>query len=618
MSGILGVWNSQKPTPWQKMLEDLKVLGANGQGDWHDPSVGLSLGRTQLFNTPESCLEPPVVEFQGCVLVWDGRLDNRDSLLLGRSDVTDAQLIIESYRRWGVDCLSHLTGEFSFILWDALRDLLFVGCDVVGGRTLAYFWDGQTLLLSSRVLTLLFHPQVSRELDPLYVAHTLCNFWAHPPGLTPFAKIKRLRPGFALMLQSGKLQQRKVGQLTKPDRYESPRSSEIYYEEFWHLLDRSVKDRLRNHRPVCTTLSGGLDSTTVTISLLNYLPTIDAFSNITTIFPEFDERKSIQSFLEQYPQVRWHGINGDRAWALSEPWERLPATDDPLVACTLAMDLQLFEQMQQVGYGLVFDGDWGDNLFYVDLQDLVKAGSWQQVYKHLSGQSRWHSLLWKELILPKLPQFWRTKWFAKWRKLADPMPPWIASRFKQQPEMEIAVNQYFESFLSANLWESLVWRIESPGSLGALQAYRLLRNFYQLESTSPFQDRRLIEFALNLPPSIQYHSDYNKIFLRKANQNNFPSDVLWRSKDNYFDPLHYAGLGKGESVLVLLEKLQNSSLSEFIDVLKAKESLDRYRQDYASNYCPGKSFQHSTASNLYSLFTFVNWYQRLERYTYSQ
>jgi asparagine synthase (glutamine-hydrolysing) len=89
MSGILGVWNSQKATPWQKMLDDITVLGKDGRGDWHDSQVGLSLGRTQLFNTPESCQESPVIDYEGCVLVWDGRVDDRESLLAGRTNITD-------------------------------------------------------------------------------------------------------------------------------------------------------------------------------------------------------------------------------------------------------------------------------------------------------------------------------------------------------------------------------------------------------------------------------------------------------------------------------------------------------------------------------------------------
>lgn len=612
MSGILGVWNSQKPTPWKKMLEDLAVLGSDAKGDWHNPEVGLSLGRTQFYNTPESCQETPVVKSEGCVLVWDGRLDDRESLLVGRSGITDAQLIIESYRHWGEDFLRHLTGEFVFILWDAARDLLLVGCDVVGGRTISYYWDGQTLLLSSRVLTLLYHPQVSKRLDELYLAHTICDFWAHPPGITAFEDIKRLRPGFALILKSGQLQQRQIAKLTVPERYESPTSPEIYYEKFWYLLNQSVKDRLRSYRPVCTTLSGGLDSTTVTASLLNHLPTVDAFSIVTDVFPEFDERKPIQSFLQRYPQVKWHEVNCDHAWALSEPWEQLPVTDDPLVTCTLPMNLQVMEQMQKLGFGLVFDGEGGDELFYANLQDLVRGGNWQQVLQHLTTEQRWHSTLWQNFLLPHLPKYWQARWFARWQRFSDPIPAWITPTYAQTPQTQLAIQQYYETSLSTNLLKSITWAIASSGSVGSSQVYKLLRNAHQLESASPLQDRRLIEFALNLHPSLQYDSDCNKIFLRQANRERLPDDVLWRPKENYFDPLKYAGIAKGHQAVKLLEQITHCPcLQEIVDIEKVESYFNSYRQGYSSSYIPGKSFCNELANQLYILFAFVTWYQRV-------
>jgi asparagine synthase (glutamine-hydrolysing) len=617
MSGILGVWNGQKSTPWQIMLDDLQVMGPNGQGDWHDERVGLSLGRSQFFNTPESCHETPVVESLGCVLVWDGRLDDREPLLAGRpNSTTDAQLLIESYRHWGADCLQHLTGEFAFILWDISSDLLLAGCDVVGGRTLAYYWDGKTLLLSSRVVTLLLHPQVSKELDELYLAHTICNLWAHPPGITPFAEIKRLQPGFALILQSGRLQQRQITQLAISESYESQKSPELYYEKFWHLLHQATKDRLRSYRPVCSTLSGGLDSTTVTVSLLNHLPAVDAFSTVTDVFPEFDERQPIQSFLQRYPQVKWHSVNGDRAWSLSEPWQCLPVTDDPLVSCTLAMNINLMEQIQNRGFGLVFDGEGGDELFYTTLQDLARAGCWREVLHHLKTERRWHSTVWREFVLPHLPRFLQSKWFARWSHLTNPLPAWITPTYAQTFQTQAAIQQYYESSLSSDQMQVINWGIDSAGSVGMSQVYKLISAAYQLQYTSPLLDRRLVEFALSLPPSIQNDPIHEKIFLRQANRPKLPKDVLWRSKDNYFDPLKYAGLGKGKQVMELLTQIRNFPILQAIfDVEQLEIHLNRYRQGYSEDYCPGEPYQNTTANQLYHLFAFVNWYQRIsDRY----
>jgi len=616
MSGILGVYQSQEATPWQTMLQDLTSIGQDGKGDWHDVQVGLSLGRSQLFNTPESCLESPVVEAEGCVLVWDGRLDDRQSLLTGRNLVTDAQLIIESYRHWGENCLNHLFGEYVFILWDKVQHKLFVGCDKVGGRTIAYAWDGKTLLLSSRVLTLLLHPQVSPALDDLYVAHTVCDFWAQPPALTPFIQIKRLLPGYALILSAGQLQHRCIAHLnTCPDP--SPRqSATAYYEQFWDLLNHAVQDRLRSHRPACTTLSGGLDSTTVTVSMLNHLPSVDAFSTVTDIYPEFDERAPIQSFLQAYPQVKWHSINSDDAWSLSEPWDRLPIADDPLITCTLPMNLRLMEVMQQQGFGCVFDGEWGDELFRVSLRDLAKAGNWGMVGRSLFSESRWYSGLWRNLLLPCAPVVAKRLWFARCQRLSDSIPPWITSSYRSTESVQLALYQSQQSSLCDTQEDGIRLPIEAAGMVGSTQVYRHLHAFHQLEHVSPMQDHRLLEFALSIPPDLQSDREHDKIFLRQANATTLPSDVLWRPKDNYFDPMKYAGIGKGLPTVAFLQKAQqNPYLNTLIDFDQLTTALTQYRQGYEADYVSGKPFQNSIANQIYTLLTFCNWYEKvMKRY----
>ena len=85
MSGILAIWSSKPNTPWYSMLQNLKILGSDGIGEWHDRKIGLSLGRTQFFNTPESCQESAVIKYKGCILVWSGRIDERESLLTGEN-----------------------------------------------------------------------------------------------------------------------------------------------------------------------------------------------------------------------------------------------------------------------------------------------------------------------------------------------------------------------------------------------------------------------------------------------------------------------------------------------------------------------------------------------------
>jgi len=617
MSGILGVWNSQKPTPWQQMLDDLAVLGKEGSGEWCDPAVGLSLGRTQFFNTPESCLEEAIVIAQGCVLVWDGRIDDRAALIsasiAASMPVTDAQLMIEGYRRWGTECIRHLIGEFVFILWDTVQQTLFVGCDCVGGRTLAYYWDGQTLLLSSRVLTLLLHPQVEFKLNDLYVAHTLCDLGSHPPGITAFQSIHRLLPGEALILHSGQLQRRKIGRLKVEENHATERP-ERYHEKFWDLLNHAVGDRLRSCRPACVTLSGGLDSSTVTVALLNHLSSLDAFSITTDRYPEFDERQPIQAFLQQYPQVNWHSVNCNEAWSLSEPWEQLPCSDDPLIGFTMPMHLQMMAQIQQAGFGLVFDGEWGDELFHASLYDLYEQGNWHAMGQQLQADPRWSlSLLW-ELILPSLPQSISSLWLKRSLRRSGTIPPWISAEYLQQPTTQTAIQQNLEMMLISRQRDVLTCCLESTGVVAIGQAYKPIKAHFQQNFASPLQDQRLIEFALALPPVLQSHPTQNKIFLREVNRTTLPDEVRSRPKTNYFDPLKYAGLGQSQQALDRLEKVrQCTDLQAVINFDRVQNCLRWYQEMYAKSYTPGQPFHNTLANQLYGVLTFCDWYQRVQQ-----
>ncbi len=612
MSGILGVWHSQEPAPWQQMLQDLLVLGSNGIGDWHGLNGQLSLGRTQFFDTPESCLEPPVIEYEGCVLVWSGRIDDRDAWLTGHAQPkNDGQLLIDSYRRWGIDCIDRLIGEFAFILWDAANDLLLVGCDPVGSRTVAYSWDGQTLLISSRVLTLLLHPQVSPELDPLYLANTLSSLNGQQPGSTPFQDIRRLVPGAALILRAGQFQIRQITQLASPNCYDTARSAQSYYDEFWDILNKSVKDRLRTvHRP-CATLSGGLDSTTVTVALLNQLPRIDAFSTVTDIYPEFDEREAIETFLQKYPQTNWHPVNSDQAWSFSESWENLPVTDDPLMTCTLAMNIHLMEKIKQQGFGLIFDGEWGDEICAIDFPDLIQAGRWQATQQYMQSQGRsWRWVLCWEIILPRLMNSWQQK-FVAWRQPIT-LPSWLSPDYAQTSPMHMAIEHSYQSHISTGLSTNLSWAMSSGYSAAVVQAYNLIHAAHNLQTTSPLQDRRLMNFVMNLPPDLQVDVNHDKIFLRQAGQKYLPEAIRWKPKDNYFDPMKYVGLGQGQPVLEILDRLQDTAcLRGLIDVSQVKKMLLDYRSGYKENYCLGQPYRNQEANQLHDLFNFVNWHQRV-------
>jgi hypothetical protein len=172
------------------------------------------------------------------------------------------------------------------------------------------------------------------------------------------------------------------------------------------------------------------------------------------------------------------------------------------------MNLQVMQQMQKLKFGIVFDGEGGDELFNdnLSLQELGQAGNWLRVLQILLTQSRWYSTLWREFGLPRLPKSWQFKWMAIKQRKFNPIPPWVNPAYTQKPQTQQALQQSFQvTSLSTGFAQNFISGRESSGFVGAMQIYRLLGYAYRLESVSPLLEQRLVEFALH------YHRFYRGI-----------------------------------------------------------------------------------------------------------
>ena len=253
-----------------------------------------------------------------------------------------------------------------------------------------------------------------------------------------------------------------------------------------------------------------------------------------------------------------------------------------------------------------------DNLFAASFQDCIQTKNWGLAIEHLRHQKYWRSALWRYLCLPSLPQSIRKRFYGRWQNRSNPIPPWLKPISSRSSVIKQALEQYYAGFSQENLLSSMNWTTSCSGSVGASQVYKLYRHAMGLESASPLQDYRLIQFALNLPPVVQQDFSYNKIFLRRVNRKTLPEDLAWRPKTNYFDPLRYAGLGAGERVMTILDKLKNNSLlSAIIDVPAIERELRNYRADFSKNYAAQRYFQQDITNTLYAAFMFAFWYDNV-------
>src|SRR5690606_27032104 len=159
MSGICGVVNFQGAPVGEAALESMAAAahhrGPDGIAFHRDGAVGI--GHLSRHFTPESVHErqPLVCTVSEAVLTADARIDNREDLLreLGLrtasrppasassgpgAPLSDADVILAAYRRWGIDCARHLIGDFAFAIWDGSRRQLFLARDPMAMRGLYY------------------------------------------------------------------------------------------------------------------------------------------------------------------------------------------------------------------------------------------------------------------------------------------------------------------------------------------------------------------------------------------------------------------------------------------------------------------------------------------------
>ena len=212
----------------------------------------------------------PVVDPLGNVLVFDGRLDNRQDLLATvdtagiTSECPDSTLVLAAWRTWGHAFASRLQGDFALALFDSRRRRLVLARDPVGCRPLYYWTDGRTFLFASEIKAILTHGGVSREpnRDLLADFFLLERLPYDDDGRTFFQDVQAVRPGYCVGVTSQGISEERFWDFDLRSQVRYARYAD-YAERLRELLIQAVKRRMRSIHPVAVAVSGGLDSSIV-------------------------------------------------------------------------------------------------------------------------------------------------------------------------------------------------------------------------------------------------------------------------------------------------------------------------------------------------------------------
>ena len=518
------------------------ALPGRGRAErWCDGALGMAR-RELVPGVRETSVRPPRRDRPALAIVADVRLDNRSEVsgALGLdatalASIPDSLLVLRAYERWGRACPQRLVGDFAFAIWDAAARRLFCTRDAVGARPLYYAASPERFVFASDVDAVLAAPGVDDTLDDDYVAAYLARRMPGG-GYTFFRAVRSLPPGHSLTVDE---------RIEHVERWWRPEdappvpsgSDDDLAVAFLDLYERAVRDRLRGARTPGAHLSGGLDSSSVAV--LAAREQRRANGALHTFCwnppntgapgphraPEYDRIESVGA--QEGLSVVYHPVSVRQCVAiLRRDGARSPDRDGTLMrealvqtsAAARGVDVLLSGWGGDEGVSFNGRGYYAGLLREGRLVDLIRSAREEadRPLRHLLAQA----------VLTQLhPQAPRTvRRILRGRLTISRktfVHPALARRARQlhRAPRPTGVRQMQLALLG---YGHLAQRIEDWAASGARQG---------VEYRYPLLDRRLLEFALGLPPEQFRRGRWNRWLMRRALREVLPACVRWqRSK----------------------------------------------------------------------------------------
>jgi asparagine synthase (glutamine-hydrolysing) len=524
------------------MLARLRRRGPDRSAQHADGSVALA--HAMLATTPEDAIDrqPLRSRTRQAWIVADARVDNRRELEALRAaagepagEVSDAELLLWAYQRWGEACPSRIVGDFAFVIWDAERRCLFCARDRLGVRQLYYHVDAGSFRCASEMQVLFADGRVARRPHRRSMALFLTYNYAERDE-TLYEDVRALPPGHVLVVTATSIRREAYWQ---PDPWRAIHGTEDdYAARFREVFSAAVGSRLRASRPVAAQVSGGLDSSSVACEAERLrragLANGPALTLVRAVFPGLacDERRYSQAVADHLglPIVSCSPADVPDLCRLEQ------AYPDLYFHPTLTMIDPVLDDVRRQGIRVVLTGAGGDQMMQptgyeaahdlrrgrvraaIDAVELLSAPLSRATWRRLAGQALW-------AFAPRA-----TALLRRARRPA-PLPwPWLSREAAEIVRAHLATEERETRSLHpdphvAELCRGLTHGVGNllPAALddraGAMRG---------LELRHPFTDVRVVELLLALPSEQRVAHRQSKRVLRRAMGGALPSLVRER------------------------------------------------------------------------------------------
>ncbi len=499
------------------------------------------------------------------VITYNGELYNTEEIrkeLQKRGHVfatySDTEVLLTAYIEWKEQCVDFLNGIFAFGVWDEAAQSLFLCRDRLGVKPLYYTEQQDGLLFASEVKALLAHPTVQPIVNIEGLANIMAVGPSRAPGKSLFQNINELRPGYAMRFSREGVRIWQYWQLQSKKHEESLNET---IDQVRFLLTDAIERQLVSDVPICTFLSGGLDSSIITGIAANtfqqqnkgklHTYSIDYEDNERFFNPHAFQVSTdtywIQKMKDTFDTTH-HAEEISQQRLIDLLIEAVVVRDSPGMADVDSSLLWFCREIKK-DFTVALSGECADEIF----------GGYPWFTEKTSGFPWIRSL-------PERSALLREEWRKK-LSVESYAQQVYAQTISEVPRLEgenIKESKCREMFYLNMVWfmQTLLERKDRM-SMGA-----------SLEVRVPFADHRLVEYAWNIPWEMKNLDGKEKGLLRKAMEHLLPEEVLYRKKNPYpktYHPVYTTGVQKW---LRDIMNDKNSILHELFERRKLVELIE--------------------------------------------
>jgi asparagine synthase (glutamine-hydrolysing) len=560
MCGIAGFYHREKDyekdgTYYRSILvamhEKLNRRGPDDAGVYLSGQCGLSHSRLSIIDLSGG--HQPMVRRQGervCAIAYNGELYNAKELRAELKErgwcfetSCDTEVILLGFMEYGVEIASKLNGIFAFAILDEREDMLYLFRDPMGVKPLFYMKKDDELIFASEPKGILAHPAVTAELDREGLNEVFGIGPARSAGCGVFRGMKEVCPGEYITYGKKRALQRKV--YWKLESCPHTDSYKRTVETVSELVQDSIRRQMVSDVPICTFLSGGVDSSLVSAVCAAELK--KQGRRLTTFSFDFvDNQKNFKANAFQPSQDRpyvekmasyigseHHFLECDNEHQIEMLFDSVKAHDLPAMADVDSSMLYFCSQVSK-SHKVTLTGECADEIF----------GGYPWFHKEECFQADtfpWTMDLFprKELLADEFLEFLRMDEYVKecYQKSIGETPKCSEDSPKEARRREIS-------------WLNLRWFMQT-----LLNRMDRTSMYSGLEARVPFADKRIVQYVWNVPWEMKAKDGVVKNLLRQSGRGILPDEVLFRKKSPYpktYDP-RYENLLKGRMRQLLID-----------------------------------------------------------------